>query len=114
MRDFERTSAGFQIVLPGCERRTFPKSTSAADDTGQGLLDFYRLPTCARNSLHLRTRPCSRDDVKGDDGAAPGRWREGGREDALWDSWFRRGSLKAIRRPFGRLLARHSSAGNVS
>ena len=40
--DIERTSAGFQAVIPGCERRTLPKSTPSSDDTGQGLLDFYR------------------------------------------------------------------------
>lgn len=42
MPDIERTSAGFQAVIPGCERRTLPKSTTSSDDTGQGLLDFYR------------------------------------------------------------------------
>ena len=45
MPDLERTSAGFQAVIPGCERRTLPKSTTSYDDTGQGLLDFYRPPT---------------------------------------------------------------------
>ena len=45
MPDIERTAAGFQTVIPGCEKRTLPKSTSAADDAGQGLLDFYRPPT---------------------------------------------------------------------
>ena len=43
--NIERTPAGFQIVLPGCERRTLPKSTTRSDDAGQGLLDFYRPPT---------------------------------------------------------------------
>jgi hypothetical protein len=41
----ERTSAGIQTVIPGCERRTLPKSTSHTDDSGQGLLHFYRPPT---------------------------------------------------------------------
>ncbi len=45
MAEVERTPAGFQIVLPGCERRTLPKSTTAAEETGQGLLAFYRPPT---------------------------------------------------------------------
>ena len=49
MTEIERTSAGFQMVIPGCERRTLPKSTTRADDTGQGLLHFYRSP-----SLHER------------------------------------------------------------
>jgi hypothetical protein len=45
MPDIERTAAGFQTVIPGCEKRMLPKSTSAADDAGQGLLEFYRPPT---------------------------------------------------------------------
>ena len=45
MTEIERTSAGFQTVIPGCERRTLPKSTTRADDTGQGLLHFYRPPS---------------------------------------------------------------------
>jgi len=38
----ERTSAGLQMILPGCERRTLPKSTSRVDEGGQGLLHFYQ------------------------------------------------------------------------
>ncbi len=45
MPNIERTTAGFQTVIPGCERRTLPKSTTSSDDAGQGLLDFYRPPT---------------------------------------------------------------------
>jgi hypothetical protein len=41
----ERTSAGLQTVIPGCERRTLPKSTTRVDETGQGLLHFYKPPT---------------------------------------------------------------------
>ena len=41
----ERTSAGLQTVIPGCERRTLPKSTTRVDETGQGLLYFYKPPT---------------------------------------------------------------------
>jgi len=41
----ERTAAGMQMVMPGCERRTLPKSTSPVDDAGQGLLTFYRPPS---------------------------------------------------------------------
>ena len=37
----ERTPAGLQTVIPGCERRTLPKSTTRADENGQGLLHFY-------------------------------------------------------------------------
>jgi hypothetical protein len=57
MRDFERASAGFQIVLPGCEKRTLPKSTSAADDAGQGLLDFYSPPTLHEKLNRLAEAP---------------------------------------------------------
>jgi len=45
MTEIERTSAGFQMVILGCERRTLPKSTTRADETGQGLLNFYRPPS---------------------------------------------------------------------
>jgi hypothetical protein len=38
MPNIDRTSAGMQMVLPGCERRTLPKSSSRSDETGQGLL----------------------------------------------------------------------------
>ena len=41
----ERTSAGLQIVIPGCERRTLPKSTTRVDEAGQGLLQFYTPPS---------------------------------------------------------------------
>jgi hypothetical protein len=45
MPEVERTSAGLQIVIPGCERRTLPKSTTRVDEIGQGLLLFYRPPS---------------------------------------------------------------------
>ena len=45
MSNLERTPAGLQMVIPGCERRTLPKSTTRVDDIGQGLLSFYRSPT---------------------------------------------------------------------
>ena len=53
MADIERTAAGFQTVLPGCERRTLPKSMTRSDDAGQGLLEFYRPPTL-REILAIR------------------------------------------------------------
>ncbi len=53
MADIERTAAGFQTVLPGCERRTLPQSTTHSDDAGQGLLNFYRPPTL-RETLAIR------------------------------------------------------------
>lgn len=45
MSVFERTSAGLQIVIPGCERQTLPRSTTRADESGQGLLHFYSPPS---------------------------------------------------------------------
>jgi hypothetical protein len=56
MAETERTSAGLQMVMPGCERRTLPKSTSHVDDSGQGLLHFYRQPS-------LREQLTSRADA---------------------------------------------------
>jgi hypothetical protein len=56
MTAIERTSAGFQMIIPGCERRTPPKSTTRADDAGQGLLHFYRPPS-------LREKLSSRADA---------------------------------------------------
>jgi len=57
MADIERTNAGFQTVIPGCERRTLPKSTSSADDTGQGLLGFYRPPSLREKLTALAEAP---------------------------------------------------------
>ena len=45
MTNIERTPAGLQIVMPGCEARSLPKSTTRADDAGQGVLGFYTPPT---------------------------------------------------------------------
>jgi hypothetical protein len=49
----ERTAAGLQTVIPGCERRTLPKSTTRADEDGQGLLYFYT-PSSLREELARR------------------------------------------------------------
>ena len=57
MPDIERTRAGFQAVIPGCERRTLPKSTTSSDDAGQGLLDFYRPPTLREKLAALAEAP---------------------------------------------------------
>ena len=57
MPDIERTSAGFQAVIPGCERRTLPKSTTPSDDMGQGLLGFYRPPTLREKLVTLAAAP---------------------------------------------------------
>src|SRR5215468_6739855 len=45
MSDVERTPAGLQMIIPGCERRTLPRSTTRVDDAGQGLLGFCRAPS---------------------------------------------------------------------
>jgi hypothetical protein len=57
MPDIERTTAGFQAVIFDCERCTLPKSTTASDDTGQGLLDFYRPPTFCERLAALAEAP---------------------------------------------------------
>jgi hypothetical protein len=49
----ERTPAGLQTVIPGCERRTLPKSTTRVDEIGQGLLHFYKPPSL-REKLETR------------------------------------------------------------
>ena len=41
----ERTAAGLQMVIPGCEWRSLPKSMTRSDERGQGLLTFYKPPT---------------------------------------------------------------------
>ena len=53
MSEVERTSAGLQIVMPGCERRTLPRSTTRVDEIGQGLLHFYKPPSL-RETLESR------------------------------------------------------------
>ena len=45
MVQFERSSVASQLIIPGCEHRTLPKSTSSANWDGQGLLEFYAEPT---------------------------------------------------------------------
>jgi hypothetical protein len=57
MPDIERTKTGFQAVIPGCERRTLPKSKTSADETGQGLLEFYRPPTVCEKLTALADAP---------------------------------------------------------
>ena len=53
MSEVERTSAGLQTVIPGCERRTLPRSTTRVDEIGQGLLHFYKPPSL-REKLESR------------------------------------------------------------
>jgi hypothetical protein len=56
MSDVERTPAGLQMVIPGCERRTLPRSSTRIDNLGQGLLGFYKPPS-------LREQLASRADA---------------------------------------------------
>ena len=67
MPDIERTSAGFQAVIPGCERRTLPKSTTPSDDTGQGLLASIARQHFAKNSSLLPPHLCGQNARNGDD-----------------------------------------------
>jgi hypothetical protein len=53
MTGIERTSAGLKTVIPGCERRTLPKSTTRVDENGQGLLIFHN-PSTLREQLERR------------------------------------------------------------
>src|SRR4051794_25943302 len=64
MSVIERTPAGLQTVIPGCERRTLPRSTSRVDDDGQGLLHFTNRQALANNSQGKRMRLYSRDEDK--------------------------------------------------
>ena len=57
MSEVERTSAGLQIVIPGCERRTLPKSTTRVDEIGQGLLHFYKPPSLREQLVSLADAP---------------------------------------------------------
>ena len=41
----DRTPAGLQMVIPGCEQRSLPRSPTPADEAGQGLLGFYNPPS---------------------------------------------------------------------
>ena len=45
MPKVESKFLGLQMVIPGCEARTLPKSSSRASWSGQGLLGFYAEPT---------------------------------------------------------------------
>jgi hypothetical protein len=54
MSDVERTSAGLQIVIPGCERRTLPKSTTRVDGIGQGPTSLLQAAELAREARNPR------------------------------------------------------------
>ncbi|MET4841923.1 hypothetical protein ABIF62_002418 [Bradyrhizobium japonicum] len=69
MSALERTTAGLQMVIPGCERRTLPRSTTRVDDVGQGLLSFYKPPSLheqlvCRGNAPLRPRKAQKAPPK--------------------------------------------------
>jgi len=45
MADLERTAAGWQHLIDGCEKFTLPRSTTPVDAHGQGLLGYYKPPS---------------------------------------------------------------------
>lgn len=57
MSEIDRTPAGLQMVIPGCERRTLPKAVMHADEGGQGLLQFYAPPTLREKLMKLASTP---------------------------------------------------------
>jgi hypothetical protein len=57
MSEIERTPAGLQMIIPGCERRTLPRSITRVDSIGQGLLSFYRPPTLREQLLRRANEP---------------------------------------------------------
>ena len=53
----ERTSAGLQMVNPGCEQRSLPRSPTPADQAGQGLLGFDNPPSLREILAGAATAP---------------------------------------------------------
>ena len=53
----ERTVMNLQMVIPGCEYRTLPKSCSGSNGIGQGLLGFYAEPTLREKFAHRAAAP---------------------------------------------------------
>jgi len=57
MARVESKTVGLQLVIPGCEPRTLPKSSSRANWAGQGLLGFYAEPTLQDILVHRANAP---------------------------------------------------------
>jgi len=57
MADLERTPAGWQLLISGCEKRTLIRSTTAVDDHGQGLFGYYQPPTDPEILQHKLAAP---------------------------------------------------------
>jgi len=57
MADLERTAAGWQHLIDGCEKRTLPRSTTPVDDRGQGLLSYFTPPSDSELMQHKLAAP---------------------------------------------------------
>ena len=57
MVERERAAMSLQMVIPGCERRTLPRSSSGANWSGQGLFGFYVEPTMGEKFAHRAAAP---------------------------------------------------------
>lgn len=57
MADLERTEAGWQHLIAGCDKHTLPRSTTPVDDHGQGLLSYYQPPTISELMQHKLALP---------------------------------------------------------
>ena len=57
MADLERTNAGWQLLIDGCDKRTLPRSTTPVDDLGQGLLSYYKPPSVSEHMQHKLAAP---------------------------------------------------------
>jgi hypothetical protein len=57
MAEIERTASGLQMIIPGCDRRTLPRSSSSVNWNGQGLLGFYAEPTLREKIARLVEAP---------------------------------------------------------
>ena len=57
MADLERTAAGWQLLIDGCEKRTLPRSTTPVDARGQGLLGYYKAPSDSELMQHKLASP---------------------------------------------------------
>ena len=57
MADLERTAAGWQLLIDGCDKRTLPRSTTPVDDHGQGLLGYFTPPSDSELMQHKLAAP---------------------------------------------------------
>ena len=57
MADLERTAAGWQLLIDGCDKRTLPRSTTPVDHHGQGLLGYFTPPSDSELMQHKLAAP---------------------------------------------------------